>query len=183
MWKTLNCFVTIQSPWVTLFGENLLDANGNRLEYWRVEKDDSVIILPIHKNQIIIPPPFYRHGIQTVTLDLPGGRNPVGVNPADTAFSILERELHVTRSFIRSMSVLNTEGWLVNSSFSNQKLYGYLAEIAESFEFLDDSQIQRFSVNPEGVRELLAKIHCLQCRAILLEWFLLLYTNSKVYTL
>ena len=49
MWETINRFVTIQSKWVTILGENVLDSEDNQLEYWRVEKDDSVIIFPLHK--------------------------------------------------------------------------------------------------------------------------------------
>ena len=171
MWKTINRFVTIQSKWVTIFGENVLDSEDNQLEYWRVEKDDSVIIFPLHKKTIILPRQCYRHGIHAMTFDFPGGRNPKEADPKETAFVIVERELRIKPSFIHSMCALNTEGWLINSSFSNQKLFGFVTEIAESYEFPNETQIQRFPADSEGVSKLLAKVSCLQCRTILLEWF------------
>jgi len=45
--RILNRFVEMRSRWLTVIGENLEDDQGQILEYWRVEKADSVIILPI----------------------------------------------------------------------------------------------------------------------------------------
>ena len=46
-WETLQKFVEISSPWVTLIGEKLRDPHGQILDYWRVEKNDSVIIIEV----------------------------------------------------------------------------------------------------------------------------------------
>jgi hypothetical protein len=87
----------------------------------------TVIILPIQNEHILLPPPFYRHGIQEVTYDFPGGRNSPGKNPEETAVVILERELCVSSDAVESLEPLNKQGRPVNSSFSNQRLFGFLA--------------------------------------------------------
>jgi len=45
--RILSRFVEMRSRWLTVIGENLEEDQGQVLEYWRVEKADSVIILPI----------------------------------------------------------------------------------------------------------------------------------------
>ncbi len=170
MWKILNQFVSVNSRWVELIGENCTDENQNHLEYWRVEKDDSVIILPIQNEHILLPPPFYRHGIQEVTYDFPGGRNPPDKNPEETAMLILERELCVSSDAVESLKPLNEQGWPVNSSFSNQRLFGFLASVSESWQSPENIHVEKYPISSEGISLLLKKIVCLQCRAILLEW-------------
>jgi hypothetical protein len=66
---------------------------------------------------------------------------------------------------------LNTEGWAVNSSFSNQKLYGFIAQIQEDTTLPLQFAATTYPANSTGVDRLLHKITCLQCRAVLLEWY------------
>jgi hypothetical protein len=77
-WQVQDRFLELHSRWVTLIAEHWQDAQGQRLEYWRIEKADSVIVLPIQKDalaqpQILLPPASYRPGVGRVTLDFPGG--------------------------------------------------------------------------------------------------------------
>ena len=46
-WKTLDRFVEINSDWVKLIAEHLETTEGQIVEYWRVERADSVVILTI----------------------------------------------------------------------------------------------------------------------------------------
>lgn len=46
-WQTLERFVEIRSSWLTLIGEKLQDEKQQILDYWRVEKADSVVIVTI----------------------------------------------------------------------------------------------------------------------------------------
>ncbi|MGD1716747.1 hypothetical protein [Dapis sp. BLCC M172] len=68
-----NSFVEIRSPWMTLIGEHLQDNQGQIIDYWRVEKADSVIILTIQSEQLLLPIATYRPGLGKKTLDFPGG--------------------------------------------------------------------------------------------------------------
>ena len=170
-WQTLERFVEIRSPWLTLIGEKLSNEQDEILDYWRVEKADSVVIITIQNDQFILPKPTYRPGLGEATLDFPGGR----VLPEQTAFnsvpSILERELGLSESDIISLKSLNQKGWAINSSFSNQKLYGFVAKIEPTVIINPENLNSRvYPTNAIGIENLLKDLTCLQCRALLLEW-------------
>lgn len=177
-WQVRDRFLKLHSRWMTLIGERLQTPQGQQLEYWRIEKADSVIILPIQRNGlgssdqcILLPTPSYRPGIGQVTLDFPGGRVPKGQKPEQAAIATLKRELKLEEAAIAQLIPLNTEGWAINSSFSNQKLYGFVAYIDQAAKPGSESVAVTYPITSEGVRELLQVLTCLQCRAVLLEWW------------
>lgn len=169
-WETLSRFVAISSPWLTLFGEKLKDDQGQILDYWRVEKADSVIVIPVQNQFLLFPKSSYRPGIQKITLDFPGGRITPNLTPTQGAFRVLQKELGIPQTDQITLKPINSQGWSVNSSFSNQQLYGFVAELAHDLavesEYLDSS----YPLTPEGIDSLLGELTCLQCRALLLEW-------------
>ncbi|CAN1210761.1 NUDIX domain-containing protein [Tumidithrix helvetica PCC 7403] len=169
-WQTRDRFFELHSRWMTLIGEHLQDDRGEILEYWRIEKADSAIVLPIQGDRILLPTPSYRPGIGQVTLDFPGGRVAEDQNPEQAAIAVLKRELGIESDAIAQLISLNTEGWAVNSSFSNQKLYGFVAQIESTVKFPPEFRIETYPVTPIGVNRLQQALNCLQCRAILLEW-------------
>lgn len=59
-WQTLERFVEIRSSWLTLIVKKLQDEQQRILDYWRVEKADSVIIVTIQSGLFLLPKPFYR---------------------------------------------------------------------------------------------------------------------------
>lgn len=69
------------------------------------------------------------------------------------------------------LSPLNPEGWAINSSFSNQTLYGFVAHIS-NIKQLSELVSAVYPVDSLGIQELLQKLTCLQCRSVLLEWWL-----------
>lgn len=169
-WKTLDRIVEINSHWVTLIAEHLEDSEGKVIEYWRVERADSVVILTIQNDKLLFPVSMYRPGIAETTLDFPGGRVPAGETPAAAVPAIIKKELGVTQSAIARIKPLNAIGWAINSSFSNQKLYGFLVELHPETTVNPALIGAAYSVTPAGIRDLLTKLTCLQCRALLLEW-------------
>jgi hypothetical protein len=172
VWQTRDRFLALHSRWMTLIGEHLQDNQGQILDYWRIEKADSVIVLPIQGDRILLPSPSYRPGIGQVTLDFPGGRVPAGQTPAQGAIATLKRELGFEAASILQLMPLNTEGWAINSSFSNQKLYGFVARLDNSAHPSADVTGSIDSVALTDVQTLLQTLTCLQCRAVLLEWWL-----------
>lgn len=172
-WKVQDCFLEINSRWLNLIGEHLQDDRGEVLEYWRIEKADSVIVLPIQGDRILIPKPSYRAGIGQITLDFSGGRVPAGESPQLAAIATLKRELGIEASAIAQLIPLNTEGWAVNSSFSNQKLFGFVAHIEPKVKLSPELVTVTYPATSDGVKDLFKEITCLQCRAVLLEWVLL----------
>jgi hypothetical protein len=169
-WETLSKFVTINSPWMTLIGEKIKDHQGKILDYWRVEKDDSVIIITIDNNQLLFPLSIFRPGVGKVTLDFPGGRIQKQQNLQEVAVAILERELGLKESDLDSLTPINHTGWEINSSFSNQKLYGFVAEIKPNIQLNSNLVGASYSLNAEGLNNLLKELTCVQCRGLLLEW-------------
>ena len=169
-WKVVQPLVEIPSAWVTVIAEQLQDDQGKILEYWRVEKADSVVILTIQNQTLLLPRPMYRPGVGKTTLDFPGGRVPSEQTPLETVPNILNKELGIQRSDIAKIIALNSEGWAINSSFSNQKLYGFVAEILPD-AFVNTEQIGAiYPITNQGIEDLLKDLVCLQCRGILLEW-------------
>lgn len=155
---------------MTLIGERWLCDKGKEHEYWRVEKVDSVIVLPIQHGQIVCAKPAFRVGVHRSTLDFPGGRLPEGKQPKEIVPFILERELNVPAAAIRNIYGLNKKKWIINSSFSNQALWGFIVEIDELFRIPESCIGTNVIANDNGVSELLMQLDCLQCRMVLLEW-------------
>ncbi len=169
-WKVIEPLAEIRSPWVTVIAEKLQDDQGKIIDYWRVEKADSVIILTLHNQKFLLPQPIYRPGIGQTTLDFPGGRVPPEQTPLETVPFILQKELGIQPGDISEMTAINSEGWAINSSFSNQKLYGFVAKILPNFSVNSEKIGATYPITNQGIEALLKDLTCLQCRVILLEW-------------
>jgi hypothetical protein len=169
-WEFKGTIATITSPWLTLQVERWRDEQGRDLEYWRVEKAHSLIILPLLGESIPVPLVQFRPGLGRATLDLPGGRLLPGREPIDAATGILVRELGLDPAAIDELSLLNETGWPVNSSFSDQCLFGAVARIDPATS-LDPARLHRsYAHSRAGLQELLADLDCLQCRAVIYEY-------------
>jgi hypothetical protein len=169
-WRCLSPIVTIESEWASFFAEKWQDDDGRLLEYWRVKKNDSVIILPLFGDRFCVPKPSFRVGVNRETVDFPGGRVPEGA-PAELAVpGILRKELGVPEDAIIGIKRINQRPWLIDSSFSNQHLYAVLAEIERDC-VVPDSFLGRFvNADAAGVSCLLSELECMQCRLTLQEW-------------
>jgi hypothetical protein len=174
-WQVQDRFLELHSRWLTLIGEHWQDAQGQALEYWRIEKADSVIVLPIQADDlaqphILLPAANYRPGVGQVTLDFPGGRRLTEQTPEEAAIAILRRELGLEATAIAQLTPLNPDGWAINSSFSNQKLYGFIAYLDGGISQSPGLTAIAYPATATGVCQLLDELTCLQCRAVLLEW-------------
>lgn len=169
-WRLCDRILQFQTKWFTLIGEHLQPSNGTVLEYWRIEKADSVIIIPIQNQQLILPSSTYRPGLGKTTLDFPGGRCPKSQPLEQAAVSILKRELGIAAATISQLTLLNQTGWAVNSSFSNQKLYGFVAQLQPEVVIPMKHVGVTYPATTKGIQLLLNEISCLQCRLVLREW-------------
>jgi hypothetical protein len=183
-WKKISEFVSIRSPWLKLVGEKLRDDKGQILDYWRVEKEHSAVILTIHNGYFVLPKPTYRPGVGRFTLDFPGGRIPKDVDCNEekemtkVLHAILERELGIHDSnAISTVERLNDVegGWIVNSSFNNQLLFGFVVALDSDFT-LDSSLLyddKSYNIrSKDSIADLLQDMPCLQCRSVLLNWLI-----------
>jgi hypothetical protein len=171
-WQRTAEIVAIASPWVRMIAERWIDDHGRELDYWRVERVPSVIVIPLWRGQILLPHPQFRPGAGRMTLDLPGGRVPVGATPLDAAPPIVHRELGIPPESIATLELLNEEGWLINSSFSNQLLFGVIAAIRDSAAVPTPLLYRSVPDTLQQVAGLIHELECLQCRAVLQEWTL-----------
>lgn len=169
-WQVGDRFLNLSNHWLTLIGEHWQTPDGAALDYWRVEKADSVIVLPVQSQCLLLPPPMFRPGIGQATLDFPGGRLPAELRPEDAAPQILARELRIETEAIAQLLPINTRGWAINSSFSDQTLFGFVAHLKPTHLVPPDHIGLSVPVTSAGIQTLLARLRCLQCRALLLEW-------------
>lgn len=169
-WKVTDAFIEIKNRWISFFGEYCINEKNEILEYYRVERADSIVVLPLIDNKLLLPKRYYRHGVQKHTLDFPGGRFEKGKNKKEVVYDILQRELNVSAKNVDVVSEINKEGWIVDSSFSTQKLYGVVVRISSMDYSLNDSELME--VTKKNLLHLLSTIECLQCRSVLMTWMI-----------
>lgn len=192
-WETIGTITTISSPWLTIYCERLLRHNNNNsddddddnaqelLDYWRVETEHSAVIVTMQGNEFVLPKPQYRPGVGCVTLDFPGGRIPAKVTTvadmqAAVVPQIVQRELGIgdddENNFIQDVwSVSGPSGWIINSSFSNQRLYGFVVVLRDDVELHNVHERRYNPTNRADMEALMKKdLLCLQCRHVLLEY-------------
>jgi hypothetical protein len=164
-WRRLARIVKLKSRWITVYADKMLDHENNVLEYWHFDRADSVIIIPVQNNNILLPEPIYRVGIGKVMLDFPGGRIENN-NLRLTIQAILRKELGLTPKLIDSMHQLNDKSYAVDSSFSSQELYIFIVHIKS-----DNQPIKSCLHFPaSNTDKLLKKLECGQCRLALHEF-------------
>lgn len=169
MWSKKKEIIRMENQWLTLFGESWFDGVDN-IDYWRVERASSLIIIPLWKGYIVLPEPQFRVGVNKQTLDLPGGRYNETKDFDMVVLSILKKELNVNSSDIISVNKLHKEGWEVDSSFSNQKLYSVAINLKN--DWVPKEGFQLFHSNDIGIVKILNNITCLQCRSVIMHWFI-----------
>lgn len=183
-WIKMDEIARIQSPWITVIAERLKDNERDLvMDYWRIERADSAIVIVVQGNSLIFPKPQFRPGIGKCTLDFPGGRIRDGQRPVDAAKHILWNELGITEDdFLADKGgilELNDfhHGWYVDSSVSSQKLHGFVVHVREDGIVGDQNKIHHriYSLDNDDDRNQLLKedLMCLQCRSILMEWMML----------
>lgn len=158
-WRKVGRISETKSKWVTIYADNLIDSKGNRLEYWHYDRADSAVIIARQGGQYLLPEPEYRPGVGKVTLDFVGGRIGDSEKPAQAAARLLEKELGVN-AMASGIKPVNANPLLVDSSFSSQKVYGFVIDLPADAP----AKGAHFTVD-----QLLTQLECMQCRAILLE--------------
>ena len=158
--KRIDSTIVLQSRWITLYKDHLLSNGGYELEYLRVDRSDSVIVLVRQAGKFVLPEPQFRPGIGGRTLDFPGGRID-GTESAICAELTVRRELQLEENVHVRLDQLTVRPLYVDSAFSSQKVFGFVSEIPEGTSL----QGKLYTTS-----ELMKQLQCLQCRAMLLEW-------------
>jgi hypothetical protein len=103
-------------------------------------------------------------------LDLPGGRLVPGSTPTAAAAALLQKELGLRPDEIATTEALNEQGWVINSSFSNQLLYGVVVIMKEDAEVTLSRLHRAVPCTTGAIARLIQELKCLQCRAVLQTW-------------
>lgn len=170
-WSNLGEFEKVHNRWLTLIGEKLQDDQGKILEYWRVEKPDGLIVIVEQDGQLLLPKQMYRPGIGEYTLDFCGGRLNPEIPIQEAAQVIVQREFHLQElPKFTSFKSINNNPWHTDSSFTNVRLYGYVASLDNATKVNTKFLAGSYGQSESGINKLLDELVCLQCRALLLEW-------------
>lgn len=170
-WKVISQIVRVESPWLKIIAENLLDNEGKKLEYWRVEKPDGFLIITIQNGKIILPNQMYRPGVGEFTLDFCGGRLTAGLSAEQNIVSIVRRELSIKSDHpLEKWSYINKTAWALDSSFSSARTTGVVAELKPDAYVKAENICASYGMNKSGFDKLLKDLLCIQCRAVMLEW-------------
>lgn len=169
-WNVLESIATLENPWLKLVCEYLQDDQGRFLTYWRVKRPDSVLIIPIQNHSLILPQKYYRHGVQKMTYDFPGGRHNPNMTHAESAVQIVQRELGLSSSDIVSLEPIHETELIVDSSFSNQRVYAFEAQIDRETAIDSDIIAIQQPADAAGAGRMLEHLTCMQCRCALLQW-------------
>jgi hypothetical protein len=170
-WQVLSRMVEVRTPWLSMIGERWQEGAGRELEYWRVEKPDSLLVVTVHDGRLIVPVRSFRPGVGRTTLDLAGGRLDDPSALAQTALAIVRREFKLSADdLFASQEPLNLVGWDVDSATSSQRVFGVASELCRDVQVPDDRLGASYPATSAGGRELLSELVCLQCRAVLSAW-------------
>jgi len=167
-WKLLHRIVKLKSNWVTVYADKLLDDKDQVLEYWHYERPDSVIVIAIQEGKFLLPAPQYRVGVDKVMTDFAGSRIDKDIKPEQAAINVIGKELGFAKQDITEIKTITKIPLAVDSSFSTQKLHGFIAKIKKSA--LPNENVQ--SYKQSEVTKLRSAIHCAQCKLILDEYIL-----------
>jgi major membrane immunogen (membrane-anchored lipoprotein) len=170
-WQVLSRMVVVRRPCMSMIGERWREESGRELEYWRVEKPDSLLVVTVHDGRLIAPVRSFRPGVGRTSLDLAGGRLDDPSTLAQTALAIVRREFKLSADdLFESQEPLNLDGWDVDSATSSQRVFGVAVELRRDVQVLDDRLGASYPATCAGGRELLSELVCLQCRAVLSAW-------------
>lgn len=98
------------------------DSDGAEFPFYCLENGDWVNIIPITKSGEVVLIEQYRHGIETITLEIPGGM----VDDGEDAKLAAERELLEETGYVPQKTILIGKSH-PNPAIQNNLVYHYLA--------------------------------------------------------
>lgn len=141
-------------PWKTLRRERVADCrvfsveratarspkDGAEHAFYRILSDDWVQIVAVTPAEEIVMIRQYRHGSDTVTLEIPGGLIDAGESPLDAAARELLEETGFRGARLRPLGSVNP-----NPGLFGNRLHAFVAEDAEQVaEIRNDATEQTF---------------------------------------
>jgi len=164
-WTVLKSESILTTPWFELRKDRCQTPEGAIVpEYYTWKKRDCVIVFPVTEDNHVLLIKQYRHGVQKICVDYPGGTIDDGQSVLDAAHLELIEE-----TGYYSEACTPIASYLMDSSYSNQKTHFVMAleckkasktsnaqEVTEVFK-VPISDISQFAEN---------KIDCLLCSLV-----------------
>mgnify|MGYP006268809881 CR=1 FL=1 len=128
-WKTLKSHIILNHKWVKVRQDQIELPNGKIIDdYFVYPRPDIVLILAITENKEIILVRQYRHGVEKILLELPGGT----FNPAEeTGELAAQRELEEETGYIADRLMPLTT-FYDNPVKDTNKIHVFIAENAQA---------------------------------------------------
>ena len=121
-WKTIESKKKADFPLFKVFEDVVILPNGEKLDYYRVEKIPVVTVLPIISGKIVMTKQ-YRYPIKSVSLELPAGH----VWSNETPESCAERELKEETGFTTG-KIEKILSYHPSAEYSNQIYHLFIAK-------------------------------------------------------
>lgn len=123
-WKQISSKYIIKESWFSLRSDKVLKGNGQPMDpYYVLEYSDWVNVFPVTREGKVVMVKQYRYGLQTFSLELPGGiMDPHETNPEEAAKRELLEETGLSCGKIEQVAVVAT-----NPATQSNRLYCYLA--------------------------------------------------------
>lgn len=110
-------------PWHRVLHEVVELPDGRVIDYYRSERPDGAMVLPITPDGEVLFVRQYKHGAGRILLELPGGLINAGEDPADAAV----RELREETGFSTERT-LEPLGWVMaDATKSCERLFSFVA--------------------------------------------------------
>lgn len=122
-WKIHKSESILSTPWFEIKRDRCQTPEGVIVpEYYTWVKRDCVIVFPVTEDNHVLLIKQYRHGVQQICIDYPGGTIEEGQSVFEAAQSeLLEETKYSSRDFTAIGS------FLMDSSYSNQKAHFVMA--------------------------------------------------------
>lgn len=122
-WRVRSSRYALDVPWYRVRHDEVELPDGRVIDYYRSERPDGAMVLPITADGEVLLVRQYKHGAQAVMLELPGGLVNPGEDPAAAAYrELLEETGFATDAPLQSL------GWVMaDASKSCERLFSFIA--------------------------------------------------------
>src|SRR5581483_8707675 len=93
-WKTIRSTVVYQSPWITLYDDEVTQPNGEPGKYSYVKGPPFVLTVAFDGERFILVEQ-YRYPLKQITVEVPGG----GIDEGETPLNAAQREFEEETGF------------------------------------------------------------------------------------
>ena len=141
IWTTVKSEIAFKTKWFQIYKDRCQTSDGLIIpEYYTWKKRDCVIVFPVTVDDDILLVRQYRHGVQQICLDYPGGTVNEGQSVLDAAFYELVEETGYAARTLQTVGC-----YAMDSSYSNQMAHFVIAtgckRVTEPFEPQEKTEI------------------------------------------